>query len=338
MTWSHFARSLISSRAMSSTIHVVPATTYCGCYAARSPSHAPEVREEPRPSVQGLAGTSFHPRSQVSMRRIALVTFAASPELSASDACLAAARRARGHEVMAVPWDSATTWSSFDAAVIRSTWDYHRRPTDFAAWLDAVEQESARVRNSPRVIRWNMHKRYLLDLAEAGVNIVPTEVIGQRQIESIASIARRRGWSDVVVKPAIGASATGVTVHRADALGSADERLRAITETGDCLVQPLIEQIVEGEWSLVFFGGEFSHAALKKPAAGDIRVQRQHGGRTVIATPPPSIIRQARAALVAASMITHTNQNEFTYARVDGVVVGNRFTLMELELIEPACS
>jgi len=95
------------------------------------------------------------------------------------------------------------------------------------------------------------------------------------------------------------------------------------------MVQPFIRQIVsQGEWSLVFLDGGYSHAVLKKPADGDYRVQQQHGGSLTPATPPPELIAQAAKALAAVP-------SPWLYARVDGCVLDAEFTLMELELIEP---
>lgn len=270
------------------------------------------------------------------MVNVALVTYLEAPELSASDACLAAALNDRGHAAHAVPWDAPTDWTAFDSVVVRSTWDYHRRPAEFRAWLEHIEERGASVWNRPSVMRWNMHKGYLLDLERVGSRVVPTELVPMGASEPVTSIAARRNWGAVVVKPATGASALGVTALRADEFEAAEEWFRGQSREKDLLVQPSMSEIANGEWSMVFFGGEYSHAALKVPAPGDIRVQQRYGGTTTIFSPPPRLIDQAAEVLTAASSICQCVPSDFLYARVDGVVLeSTEFMLMELELIEP---
>src|SRR5205085_11023743 len=96
----------------------------------------------------------------------------------------------------------------------------------------------------------------------------------------------------------------------------------------DVLVQPFIDEIVrDGEWSLLFFGGVYSHAVLKRAKAGDFRVQNVFGGTSEAREPSPAIVEGAARMLEAVPPTL--------YARVDGVVIDGVFTLMELELIEP---
>jgi len=95
------------------------------------------------------------------------------------------------------------------------------------------------------------------------------------------------------------------------------------------MVQPFLDAIgIEGEWSLVFFAGEFSHAVLKRPAPGDFRVQDEHGGTAAPGRPPAGVIESARRALEAVS-------EPWIYARVDGCAPGGVFQLLELEMLEP---
>ena len=97
------------------------------------------------------------------------------------------------------------------------------------------------------------------------------------------------------------------------------------------IVQPLIEEIAtEGEFSLMLFDGEFSHAVVKRPKVGDFRVQPHLGGTTVGCGPPAGGVALAQAALAAAPV-------KATYARVDMVPDGSgNLMIMELELVEPA--
>lgn len=259
---------------------------------------------------------------------IGFVTCDALPELTPDDRRAASALVARGHDVRPVVWSDATIdWRAFAALVLRSCWDYHKQPDAFRAWLDAIERDGAPLHNSARQARWNMDKRYLRDLEARGVATVPTRWLEPGDTSDLAAIRQSTGWRDLVVKPAI--SATAWRLHRVAASVRAwPAELESQLADGAWLVQPFVEAIGDGEWSLVFFDGRFSHAALKRPRDGDFRVQEEYGGRSDAATPPPGIVAQAASIL-------DTLPERPLYARVDGVVSSDRFVLLELELLEP---
>jgi len=232
--------------------------------------------------------------------------------------------------VEAFPWDAPhVRWEGYDALVVRSTWDYHRRPESFRRWLDGLGALGARVWNPVPLLRWNMDKRYLAGLA-GRLPVVPGELVEAGSGATLVSILERRGWRAAVVKPTISASGedtwrTGVDRASADA-----ERFQELLGRGAVLVQPFVEQVVrEGEWSLVYFRGSFSHAILKRPRDGEFRVQSQHGGRSEPAGPPPALLAQSERVLAQV-------REPWLYARVDGCVVDGTFLLMELEMLEPA--
>lgn len=261
--------------------------------------------------------------------RVALATSAAYATLAPDDRPLAAALDRRGIEAVPAVWDdAAVAWRDFDAVVVRSCWDYHHRPDRFAAWVSWIERLGVPLWNPPAVLRWNADKRYLRELEARGVRVVPTAWIEPGGETTLAALLRERGWTDAVVKPAVSASAHG-TWRTALASADADEaRFRAAARER-LLVQPFVREVAEsGEWSLVFFGGRFSHAVLKRPRAGDFRVQAEHGGEHRLLPADPGLVREAEAVLAAAPP-------GWLYARVDGCVVGGRLCLMELELLEP---
>jgi glutathione synthase/RimK-type ligase-like ATP-grasp enzyme len=264
---------------------------------------------------------------------VALVSHAGLPELSDDDRLLTASLHARGAHTSAVVWsDPDVDWTAFDAVVVRSCWDYFLRADEFFQWLSRLESIGAHVLNPVRTLRWNAEKTYLRELESAGIPVVPTHWIEPGSTESLRDIRRRTGWSDLVVKPAISGSAHKTWRSFPGEERRDDARLRAMTAMKCVLVQPLVDVITaDGEWSIVFIDGEFSHAVLKRPRSGDFRVQIEHGGTFVPAVPPGAVIAQARAALHAAP----TERAEMLYARVDGCVVDDELLLMELELIEP---
>jgi hypothetical protein len=226
---------------------------------------------------------------------IALATWSRLPELAEDDRLLLDHLPAR-----AVVWDDRSVdWNAFDAIVIRSTWDYHTRIDEFRAWIDRLDSGGAKLWNPPALLRWNTHKRYLIELAARGVNVVPTLLT-----------------SRVMIKPAVSA-----TAYRTSMLDPFDSEM---------LVQPFIDEVLTaGEWSLIFFRGAFSHAVIKRAGNGDFRVQNEFGGTWERAQPDPSLIAQAHAVL-------QTIDDPWLYARVDGVARDGRLLLMELEMTEPS--
>ena len=133
--------------------------------------------------------------------------------------------------------------------------------------------------NPAAAVLANIDKRYLADFADAGVAIVPIEYLERGQRQSLHTLLERRNWTQAVVKPAVSASAYG-TWRTSLATAAADQRqLDEEVMRRSLLVQPFADEVVtSGEWSVVFFDGEYSHAVLKKPAAGDFRVQEELGG------------------------------------------------------------
>jgi len=265
--------------------------------------------------------------------RVALATQASLPALTDDDRPLVPALASHDVEARAAVWDDPhVDWSAFSAVVIRSCWDYHLRHDEFLAWVSALERAGVPVWNPPSVLRWNAEKTYLRDLAGCGVPVVSTRWIEQDSELTLHDVLHEAGWDRAVVKPAISASAHE-TWQSSRATAARDEsRFRALAERGRVLVQPFMDVVVTaGEWSLIFLGGEYSHAMLKRARTGDFRVQSEHGGSAVPGEPGARIVEQARRALNAGPAGTR----ECLYARVDGCIVDGDFVVMEVELIEP---
>jgi glutathione synthase/RimK-type ligase-like ATP-grasp enzyme len=263
-------------------------------------------------------------------QRIAFVTSERLPDIHGDDRLVADALRRRGFEVMAAVWnDPAVDWRQFASVVIRATWDYHLDEGQYAAWLHRCEQHGINLWNPAAAVLANVDKRYLAGFAEAGVEIVPIEYVERGESQSLRILLERCNWTRAVVKPAVSASAYG-TWRTSLAAAAADQtRFDEAVRERSLLVQPFADEIVaSGEWSVVFFDGEYSHAVLKKPASGDFRVQEELGGHGEPRHPPPAIVEQARRVL------SHTD-GPLLYARVDGIERDGRFVLMELEINEP---
>lgn len=240
---------------------------------------------------------------------------------------------AHGITIETVAWDAeGVAWAEYDAVVVRSTWDYHLRYSEFVAWLERIEVAGARVYNTPSLLRWNMDKNYLAQLNAASVPLLPTAFYPKGAHANLAEVFQRYGWETAVIKPVISAGGDNTwRVARADAQ-SVQARLDEQMASMGVMIQQYAPQISEGEWSFLFFGGQYSHAARKYPAQGDMFVHEHRGGRTEAVQPSAEQIAQATAVV---AQIRHVTGVLPLYARVDAVMDGETLVLMELELIEP---
>jgi glutathione synthase/RimK-type ligase-like ATP-grasp enzyme len=263
----------------------------------------------------------------MAMPRIAIATCDAYPELKVDDELLCQALRRRDCEASSVVWDDeGIGWGEFDLCLVRSTWDYHDKHDEFLAWVQGVET-STTLQNPAALIAWNSDKRYLRELGEAGVPIVPTLWVERDSEIDLASELRERGWDEAVIKPVVDLGARNLRRVQAD---EAQEALAAVLARQGAMVQPFLPSLEsEGELSLVYVEGKLSHAVRKHPAAGDFRVQSIWGG-TVESAEPGS-----RHVEVAERALSQLDEPPL-YARVDLVAdLDGSPALIELELIEP---
>ena len=265
--------------------------------------------------------------SQPVTHRLAVATSSIVPDIHPDDAHLAATLQGLGIETVACVWnDPNVDWSQYDAVLMRSTWDYFKHYAAFRDWLERLPIPTI---NPKALVRWNSDKRYLLDLAAHGIDIIPTQIVSAHKLPQ--TLAPMSG-QEVVVKP----TTSGTAWHTArGVVGEAafEQAVAQLPKELDYLVQPFVPEIVsEGEWSLLFFGGEYSHAVLKRPVAGDYRVQSNFGGTAEGIDPAPMLVAPAKHALSVVAALGHA---DIAYARVDGVVSQGAFLLMELEMIEP---
>ena len=261
---------------------------------------------------------------------LAIATSAAAPDINPDDARTAELLRAGGGAVSPAPWnDSAIEWTRFDFVVIRSTWDYHTSYADFLAWLAQLEQLGVRTINAIPLLRWNSDKRYLLQLPQLGVETVPTQVVSGCELGAALDSMPGR---EIVIKPTVSASAWCTVRGRAEGVELRDA-VATLPAHLEYLIQPFVPEVAsEGEWSLLFFDGVYSHAVLKRPAPGDYRVQLEFGGGREFIEPDEETIA---AASRAVSAVQSLGFERAVYARIDGVRRGGRFLIMEIEMIEP---
>jgi glutathione synthase/RimK-type ligase-like ATP-grasp enzyme len=238
---------------------------------------------------------------------------------------LAAELLGRGLEADVVSWDDDRDWAAYALVMVRSTWDYPDRLAEFTEWFTRVDKVT-RLVNPADVLRWNTHKGYLVELGARGVATVPTRLIPGPSTD-VADQVRECPWDEVVLKPAVGGGGRHAWRGLRDdpGLSRVAERL---AHQGDVVVQPFVPAIIDGERSLIFFGGRLSHSVRKVPAEGDYRSQRHLGGHEVEHAADSSELRVALAAMEAAP-------GRLSYARVDLVDWEGAPSVMELELVEP---
>jgi glutathione synthase/RimK-type ligase-like ATP-grasp enzyme len=261
---------------------------------------------------------------------LALVSARAVRTLDEDMPRLCAALTARGIAFEVCEWDDpGVDWSRFRAALLRSTWDYIDRYPEFSAWIEHVA-EATQLLNPPQVVRWNTHKGYLLDLAKAGIAIVPTQLLRPGASVDLIEVA------DLVVKPAIGNGSRDARRFR-DNPEAARMHAHALLGTGrDVLVQPYLSRVDEaGETALVYFGGQYSHAIRKGPLlVANGEATKGLFAPEAISVREPTMEERALADQVIAAI---PFPQPMTYARVDLLrdAAGDP-VLLELELTEPS--
>lgn len=271
------------------------------------------------------------PRTSVTPRT-ALVTCRPGPHVSEDRdlPVLVRALEEAGARASAEVWDDdGVDWGAFDLAVIRSTWDYSWRADEFTAWAEKCGQVT-RLANPAGVVRWNTDKRYLGDLAEAGVPTVPTRYTAPGEVPELP------GDHEYVVKPTSGAGARFAARYTPDEHATAVRQVERMHAEGfTAMVQPYVRSIdTAGERALQFFGGRLLHASRKgavlTPGTPYDERKVAHPGLEPW-TPAPAELAVAESALAAVP-----DAPELLYARVD-LVDGEdgRPRVMELELVEP---
>ncbi len=260
------------------------------------------------------------------MINIGLATSAEFPMLGPNEIKLIPLLKEAGIEAKPFVWNSAgPDHLKFDFIIIRSCWDYHTNSEAFIHWIKWLQSNEVKVLNPTHVILDNIDKLYLRDLAQLGVEIVPTSWIEQPSESLIKNQMTTYKWEEAVLKPTVSASA--FETYR---FGINDDLgfLNQMTSQ-HFMLQPFIDEITDpGEYSLIFFNKQFSHAVLKTPGKNDFRVQQELGGSTKPIAVEKQYINQAQ------SILSHL-PDPLLLARVDGIIRNNQFVLMELELIEP---
>lgn len=247
------------------------------------------------------------------------------PAESLSRQLIQDAGRERGIAFEHAYWDDPELPArGFDAAVIRSCWDYTSRPTEFVETIENCERAGLRVFNPSHIVRWNARKTYLRELGPAAIETI---WVDRADEHAVAKAFDALDAAEVVVKPQVGAGSMDTVRLKRNAWSEAD--LRA-GPRGAAMIQPYLRNIeTEGERSLFWFGGKFSHAIRKVPNAGSWYANIPGETRFFAEAPPAE-------ALAAAESARERLRGDALYVRID-LVLGDdgKWRVIEIEAIEP---
>lgn len=270
--------------------------------------------------------------------KIALVTAIAAFPLDEDLAPLAEALRNVGISPSILAWNDATvSWSRFDAALLRSPWDYTERLPEFLAWAERVSTQT-QLLNPLQVIGHNTDKHYLTDLAQAGIAVVPSSFVEPGDDAEILLTAFLANHDDAefVVKPAIGAGSRDAQRYGREQFAIAISHVtRLLQQQRSVLLQPYLSSVdAKGETALIFFDGQFSHAIRKGPL-----LQRDLGPTSALFAEETITARQPGEdeLKLASGVLAALPYDHLAYARVDLIRnTDGSPCLLELELTEPS--
>lgn len=272
------------------------------------------------------------------MRKCAFLSMDCLDEFEVYDDLVEPYLNQQGFSVDTVSWrNKGVDWNQYEIVVIRTPWDYQDAPEAFLGVLEQIEHGRAELQNSLDIVRWNIDKIYLRELEQLGVRLIPTQwqnrlsdiKITKAQIDAFFSAFDTQ---EIILKPRISANADNTFWLKAKQDVDLDG-LNTTFSQRDFMVQPFVPEVVEnGEYSLFYFNGEYSHAILKTPKQDDFRVQEEHGGSLTRVSPEASLVDSANTCMQAIQSV-HAMP---LYARLDLVKFNGEYCLMEAELIEPS--
>lgn len=271
---------------------------------------------------------------------VALVSARGARKLDEDLPPLRGALEMAGARVTIARWDDPKIdWSSFDLALLRSTWDYARRLPEFLQWIERASVET-RLLNPPEVVRWNTDKHYLAELERNGVPVVPSAFVepGEDAQRTLAAFLERHPHAeDVVVKPCVGAGSKDAQRHARDSRQDMLAHLRRLIGGGrSALMQPYLPSVdAHGETALLFFDGEYSHAIRKGPLLA--RGAAPAAGLFAVEQITPREPSNAERELAQRALAAIPFERPLLYARVDQIHdESGAPRLLELELTEPS--
>jgi glutathione synthase/RimK-type ligase-like ATP-grasp enzyme len=269
---------------------------------------------------------------------VALVTARAARGLDEDMPPLLAAFASAGAHAEIVDWDDPEAeWGRFDAALLRSAWDYTERLPEFLDWIERVDALTALL-NPAAVLRWSADKHYLRDLERLGVPVVTTTFAepGADAREVLSEFLGREACAELVVKPAVGAGSRDTRRHARACTAETTDHVRELLDAHRAvLLQPYFEGVDQhGETALIYINGRFSHAIRKGPLLplGAPATDGLFAPETITRREPGADERAVADRTLAALPC-----GRLLYARVDLIRdAAGKPCVLELELAEPS--
>jgi len=265
-------------------------------------------------------------------KKVALLSMDNTKGFFTYDKLLIEPMKTFGWDAEEISWrNESINWDDYNAVIVRSTWDYQKDHEKFLDVLEKINNSSAHLENDLELMKWNMNKKYLFDLEQKGVKIVDTLWKSNFNLDEVENSFENFNSEEIIIKPNISANADNTFRLTKAKFVEIKNQLKLIFTNREFMIQPFMKNIIdEGEYSLFFFNGEFSHCVLKKPKEKDFRVQEEHGGKF------KSIIPTEQQKTIGKNIIDKLAVLPL-YGRTDLVrTADNDFALMELEAIEPS--
>jgi glutathione synthase/RimK-type ligase-like ATP-grasp enzyme len=228
--------------------------------------------------------------------------------------------------------DSSVDWTKCGIINLKTAYGYYRHKNEFIAWLRHLSNITATVYNPIDLVLWNLDKSYLKELEAHNISILPTIIVNQHEALNLPSLQSNTNWHKLVIKPTISAGGNDIFLYdptQENSLEAAEEHIKKIQQSSNVLIQKYMPSIgINGEYSAIFIGGEYSYLIHKKPT--DNFIASYSKGIEATAIYDESLINFAKNIFTNMPKLAKT-----LYARVDMVIDNNTIYLMELELIEP---
>ncbi|MFZ1519283.1 MAG: hypothetical protein WAU11_10935 [Ignavibacteriaceae bacterium] len=265
-------------------------------------------------------------------KKVALLSMDNTKGFFTYDKLLIEPMKSFGWNAEEISWrNESVNWDEYNAVIVRSTWDYQKDHKKFIEVLEKINNSLAHLENDLELMKWNMNKKYLFDLEQKGVRVVDTLWKSNFNLNEVEKSFEIFNSPEIIIKPNISANADNTFRLTKEKLSEIKNELENIYLNREFMIQPFMKNIVdEGEYSLFFFNGEFSHCVLKKPKEKDFRVQEEHGGKFKSVIPTEQQITIGKNIIDKLAVLP-------LYGRTDLVrTADNDFALMELEAIEPS--
>jgi len=223
--------------------------------------------------------------------------------------------RKSGIDAEIVIWNSEyVNWEEYEMVIIKSTWDYFNKPEQFRTWLKEMQDREINIYNSPETILWNMDKSYLKDLEKGGIPVIPTIWLDKGTETDLPIVMSQLKSNEIIIKPRISGASKNTFKVAGHNVMEVQQHFNDLIRQEDFMAQPFMPQIMEGEYSFIFFNSRFSHAVIKAPHKDDFRVQHYFGGSITPYAPDKSIEQQAQK-------VVDSFAKDCLYARVDGLLI-----------------